>query len=723
MSAYFRDCWSNVGYSSPNFGDGNTRDRNVGDGIVLGMFHYYGCMHHWNRWTDRVHVVVADAVADRLDETATAIADRDAWTTTTATSVAEAIAELDDDRDPHDERAVDCVVGAETVSDGTGLDLLRAVRDRDPDLPVVLYPETASGRVASEATAADVTEYLPRELDENYSTLRERIDAAVERYRQQRDQRELVTMFRSLMENISETIYFKDAEGRHVCVSSWAQSRAPTDLLGKTDLEAYGNCGEDLMQRTYEEDLRVASTGQSIVDQEEPVVIDDEIVWFRTAKHPWRTATGDGIGLFGITRDVTEQKEREQRLERQNRQLDEFASFVSNDLRSPLGVATGYLELARETGDESALEKVEDALDRIETLSDEMISMSRTDQRALSTTWIELRDLVEQTWAGAETDGCSLQCEVTAGTTVKANGGRLCRLLENLFRNAVDHAGRDATVTVDVTETGFYVETDGSEDEIDTENRDTAFESATTDAGTGLDLATTTDVAEAHDWELAVTDGTTGGVRFEIDACPVLTNEVKTATVDGTHTPSNYADVGNAAPAGDYVHDESDGTWTVRGGGRDLWRAVDEHAFVYTPVSGDVRIVCRLTDLEWVHKYSKAGIMIRGGDSAGSPLFFAGMTPYREAETASRTDERTTIACQQFPDRGGIPHWFRIDRVGEQVTSYTSTDGDEWDVLDQAAFRSTDAVAAGLAVCSHNPDVRCTAAFSDVRVVTLQSEV
>ena len=686
------------------------------------MFHYGKDMRLWNRWTDRVHVVVADAVSDRLDETATAIADRDAWTATSATSVAEVVREFDDERDPHDERAVDCVVSAETVSDGTGLEVLRAVRDRDPDLPVVLYPETGSVRDASEATAAGVTEYLPRELDEDYATLRERIEAAVEQYRRRRDRREVASMFRSLMENVSETIYFKDTEGRHVCVSSWAQSRIQTDLLGKTDLEAYGSCDDDLMERTYEEDLRVASAGNSIIGQEDRLVIDDEPVWFRTSKYPWRTEAGDVVGLFGITREITEQKERAQKLERKHRQLDEFADFVSNDLRNPLSVATGYLELARETGDERALERAADALDRMETLIDETLSMRRTEQRAVSTSWIELRDLVEQTWTGVDTGGGSLQCEITAGTGVKANGEKLCRLLEDLFRNAAEMADREATVavTAGVTETGFYVEAEGSG--IDTAAPDTGFESGTVDGAIGTDLEITTDVAETHGWELSVTDGTGGGVRFEIDGCLVLPTAVKTATTGETHAPSNAADVGNATPPGDYDHDESDGTWTVRGGGRDIWRNIDEHAFVYTPVSGDVRIVCRLTDLEWVHEYSKAGIMIRGTESAGSPLFFTGMTPYDEAETASRTEERTPITCRQFPDRGGVPHWFRIDRVGEQVTCYTSADGDDWDVLDQAAFRSGDAAVAGIAVCSHNPDVTCTAEFSDLQIATLRSE-
>jgi len=41
--------------------------------------------------------------------------------------------------------------------------------------------------------------------------------------------------------------------------------------------------------------------------------------------------------------------------------------------------------------------------------------------------------------------------------------GRLCQPLENIFRNAIDHAGPDVTVTVERTESGFAVADDGPE--------------------------------------------------------------------------------------------------------------------------------------------------------------------------------------------------------------------------------------------------------------------
>ncbi|TVT85090.1 sensor histidine kinase, partial [Haloferax volcanii] len=106
------------------------------------------------------------------------------------------------------------------------------------------------------------------------------------------------------------------------------------------------------------------------------------------------------------------------------------------------------------------------------------------------------------------------------------------QLLENLFRNAVEHgstgnqtASGDAVehgsgdggvaVTVGETDRGFYVEDDGVG--IDPEDRDTVFEAGyTTSAqGTGFGLNIVSQIAAAHDWEVRVTEGTEGGARFE----------------------------------------------------------------------------------------------------------------------------------------------------------------------------------------------------------------
>ena len=99
---------------------------------------------------------------------------------------------------------------------------------------------------------------------------------------------------------------------------------------------------------------------------------------------------------------------------------------------------------------------------------------------------------------------------------VTADKPRLRQLLENLFRNAIEHAGSEVEVTVGALEDGFYVADDGpgiSEDE-----HDQVFETGftTSDGGTGFGLAIVEEIATAHGWTVEVTESAAGGARFEV---------------------------------------------------------------------------------------------------------------------------------------------------------------------------------------------------------------
>jgi len=83
------------------------------------------------------------------------------------------------------------------------------------------------------------------------------------------------------------------------------------------------------------------------------------------------------LGRVGVIRDITGRKRRERELERRNERLDEFASIVSHDLRNPLNVAAGRLELAREEHDSDHLEAVARAHDRMATLIDDLLTLAR----------------------------------------------------------------------------------------------------------------------------------------------------------------------------------------------------------------------------------------------------------------------------------------------------------------------------------------------------------
>jgi len=238
-------------------------------------------------------------------------------------------------------------------------------------------------------------------------------------------------------------------------------------------------------------------------------------------------------GIFearAISRAVEAERQRFQRraAEQRNERLDEFAAVVAHDLRNPLSVASGQLELERMDRDSEHLETAATALDRMETLIDRTLTLARSGHVISETEPVDLGELVDSCWEAVPTGDATLANEVTA--VIDADPDRLRHLFENLFRNAVDHGstgsmksddtlGRgsaDLTIRVGELSGGFYVADDGSG--IPPEKRDAVLDDGytSTDGEGGLGLAIVQRIVEAHGWEIGVTESDEGGTRFEI---------------------------------------------------------------------------------------------------------------------------------------------------------------------------------------------------------------
>ena len=122
--------------------------------------------------------------------------------------------------------------------------------------------------------------------------------------------------------------------------------------------------------------------------------------------------------------------------------------------------------------------------------------------------------MVESSWDNVETGEATLVTDNDA--TVTADRSRLQQLLENLFGNAIEHAGEDVMITVGMFDDGFFVSDDGTG--IPESERDDVFEPgySGSEGGTGFGLSIVERVADAHGWEIHVTESTDGGARFEI---------------------------------------------------------------------------------------------------------------------------------------------------------------------------------------------------------------
>ncbi|WP_338906453.1 PAS domain-containing sensor histidine kinase [Salinibaculum marinum] len=222
--------------------------------------------------------------------------------------------------------------------------------------------------------------------------------------------------------------------------------------------------------------------------------------------------TDDGR-IICVVRDITELKERQRELQRKNERLDEFASVVSHDLRNPLNIAQGRLELAQQECESEHLDAAANGIDRSQTLLEDLLTLAREGSRIGEVTAVDLAAVTEECWRTVETKEATLVVETEQH--IRADRSRLRELLENLIRNAVEHGGEDITVRVAERDNGFYVADDGPG--IPDGERDQVFEAgySTATDGTGFGLNIVREIADAHGWNVQVTASEGGGAHFD----------------------------------------------------------------------------------------------------------------------------------------------------------------------------------------------------------------
>lgn len=124
-------------------------------------------------------------------------------------------------------------------------------------------------------------------------------------------------LFRSLMETMVDSIYFKDRQGRLLRVNrKMARDLGcgdPAELVGKTDVELFG---QEFGKRTMLDDSRVMETDQPLIGLTESRELESgQLNWTLTSKTPLHDAAGKVVGLLGITREINELKQAEITLE------------------------------------------------------------------------------------------------------------------------------------------------------------------------------------------------------------------------------------------------------------------------------------------------------------------------------------------------------------------------------------------------------------------------
>ncbi|RQG91386.1 sensor histidine kinase [Natrarchaeobius halalkaliphilus] len=288
----------------------------------------------------------------------------------------------------------------------------------------------------------------------------------------------------------------------------------PDDFVGSLGVDGSRNDeidGQDPIEHPY---FRARGL-ESILAT--PIVVDWELEGIllieQRTKRPWPRSLRQQVQTVGELVGYTHDRDRRRReLARKNERLERFISVISHDLRNPLNILRGYADLIEETGDPSHATDVVVAAERMETMIDDLLTLARQDEDVREPDTVDLEETVRAAWNAVETEQSKL--ETGSIGPVDGNRSRLQQAFENLFRNAVEHAGPSVTVRVLETERGFAVEDDGPG--IPSERRDRVFqEGHSSGDGTGLGLSIVAAVADAHGWTVTAGSADSGGARFE----------------------------------------------------------------------------------------------------------------------------------------------------------------------------------------------------------------
>jgi len=332
--------------------------------------------------------------------------------------------------------------------------------------------------------------------------------------RKEREKR--LARYKTYVEETSDTIAVVDSDGTVKFHNA--------TVRGESEFSPFSSEGETGFDYVHPEDReQIMDLFMTVLEEGTGEVTAELRVESTDDKWRWIEARGvnklddpDIEGIIVTSHDITERKERERDLQRQNEQLNEFASVISHDLRNPLNVAAARTELAAQECESDHLADVTKALSRMEALIEDLLTLARQGETVGEREQIALTDVVSACWHNIETGDATITTDGQAA--LAADRSRLAQALENLFRNAIKHGGESVTVTVGVLDSkrGFYVADDGPG--IPEADREDVFDSGHTTSkdGTGVGLAIVERICEAHGWDITATESKIGGARFEI---------------------------------------------------------------------------------------------------------------------------------------------------------------------------------------------------------------
>jgi len=361
-------------------------------------------------------------------------------------------------------------------------------------------------------------------------------------------------LLRTLMDNLPDHIYFKDGQSRFLR-NSLAHLRAfglsrPEDLKGKTDFDFFSR---EHAQQAYDDEQLVMKTGEPVTKEEKETWLDGSVSWVWTTKMPLRDESGNIIGTFGISHDITDRKRAEETMreakeaaEEASRVKSQFLASMSHELRTPLNSVIGFANILLKNKSGSLGPAELNFLDRIQAngkhllaLINEILDLSKIEARKteLQIGPVNLNTLVRETVAQQEGLVRDKPVKLIADLPpqvagIQTDAEKVRQILVNLIGNALKFTEQGsvtvrvttnpethAPLCIDVVDTGIGIPADKLKVIFEAFQQGEAGTSRKY-GGTGLGLTISEALCKLLGFHISVTSEVGHGSTFSVNLAP-----------------------------------------------------------------------------------------------------------------------------------------------------------------------------------------------------------
>ncbi len=177
----------------------------------------------------------------------------------------------------------------------------------------------------------------------------------------------------------------------------------------------------------------------------------------------------------------------------------------------------------------------------------------------------------------------------------------------------------------------------------------------------------------------------------------------------------HHEDIGGPKIKGSVMYDKNDQTYTVSGGGVNMWATSDQFHFLWKKIKGDFMITATVRFIgKGTDPHRKIGIIAREKLTADSK--YADACVHGDGLTSLQFRNADAGQTEQIVVPSFHPTDIELQRVGNTFTFSAATFGENYKSVAKE-ITLNDEVYAGIFICSHNGDVMEKAVFSNVRII------